>query len=64
MNGASNAVQETFCTTCIHKDVCSLKAEYMSIQNSINTIAIPDYFECSKLSCIHYSKHQILRGDI
>lgn len=58
------AVQETLCTTCIHKDICSLKTEYMSIQNSINKITIPDYFKCPKLSCIHYLKTLTLRGDI
>lgn len=36
----SEAVMETQCTTCSHREVCSFKDEYLMVQDRINSMRI------------------------
>ena len=36
----NNAVQETLCTRCDHRDVCRISAQYQQVLNNVDKITI------------------------
>lgn len=66
-------VKETQCTRCSHREVCSLKPEFLEAQKIIDeacliglaTIYIRDieYIEPVKLRCKHYSNNVTFRDN-
>ena len=70
--------EETQCTNCDHREVCSLMGQMLNAQKAINEVTVGvgdkgikrlrdfDWIRRVKLECIHYSvrKSPVARGDI
>ena len=68
--------EETLCSSCIHKDVCSKKDTYLAAQEAVNNISVHlkggsmidlrnlSWIEKVKLKCKHYYASSInnIRG--
>lgn len=56
MENEAVAVQESICSRCIHKDVCSFKQEYLSILREANDIRREDYITI-EVDCRFYKEN-------
>lgn len=47
-------VKETQCTRCGHREVCSLKTEFLEAQKAIDEVYVSRPIEPVELRCKHY----------
>lgn len=71
----STGVEETLCTHCSHRDVCSLKDQYLAAQSAVNEVMVHygdnamkrlrdfDWIERVKLKCTHFVAKETMRKE-
>lgn len=71
----ANGVKETLCTNCMHRQVCTYKEQFLSVQEAVDnlTVEIGDdsvnvqnvsWLKPIKLDCRHYQyKHTLATRD-
>lgn len=63
--------KETLCTRCAHREVCSLKEEFLHAQTAVDRVEVPlddrryiplsqlKWIKTVELQCIHYLKQEV-----
>lgn len=66
--------EETQCTHCAHREVCSLTKDFLTAQDAVNKVAVGlgggamkylrdfDWIKRVKLECVHFANNTITRG--
>lgn len=76
----SEFVEETLCTNCNHREVCSLTDQYLKAQKAVDDISVTlghdgnkvsfkrlrdfDWIKRVRLECIHFTPRKVIRRDI
>lgn len=68
-------VEETQCTHCSHREVCSLKKQFLAAQSAVNEVMVHygdnamkrlrdfDWIKRVKLECTHFMPKQTMRKE-
>lgn len=71
--------EDTLCSNCVHREVCSLTKEFLAAQNAVDEVSVNigqrengttfkklynfDWIKRVKLECIHYIQKRSMRDD-
>lgn len=70
-----NGVEEFLCTHCSHREVCSLKNQFLAAQSAVNEVMVHygdnamkrlrdfDWIKRVKLECTHFIAKQTIRNE-